>query len=80
MPLQSELGLRSRWAYKACRKCGGDVYLESEKFGDGMYLDCLPCGANYELNSPEGRVILKILNSGRRRNPSGYTANPSLSK
>ena len=28
---------------KGCEKCGGDLYLESDKFGS--YVSCLQCGA-----------------------------------
>lgn len=30
---------------KACKKCGGDLSVESDIYG--VYIQCIQCGANY---------------------------------
>ncbi|MBA7656871.1 hypothetical protein ES703_64798 [subsurface metagenome] len=35
---------------KACKRCGGDLSLESDKYG--TYLECIQCGAVYNLPDP----------------------------
>ena len=34
---------------KACRRCGGDLFIEKDSFG--VYLECLQCGASW--NQPD---------------------------
>ena len=41
----------------ACRRCGGDLYLEREIIGKGIYFECLQCGAEYR----KGSYILKLV-------------------
>ena len=31
--------------YKACKRCGGDLYLEKDNFGSSIL--CFQCGANF---------------------------------
>lgn len=35
---------------KACKRCGGDLSLESDKYG--TYLECIQCGAVYNQPDP----------------------------
>ena len=39
---------------KGCKKCGGDLYLEKDKFGS--YVSCLQCGA-IRLDFEEARPV-----------------------
>jgi DNA-directed RNA polymerase subunit M/transcription elongation factor TFIIS len=32
---------------KGCRRCGGDLFLESDS--EGVYISCLQCGAIYNV-------------------------------
>jgi hypothetical protein len=53
-PASKKLAQRSKagWLFKACARCGGDVVLESDEFGDEDYT-CIQCGATH----PRGGVI-----------------------
>ena len=45
---------------KACQRCGGDLSLESDKYGS--YMDCIQCGAMWsesELSNPHSKVASK---------------------
>ncbi|MFC2001521.1 hypothetical protein ACFLUZ_03330 [Chloroflexota bacterium] len=53
---------------KACKRCGGDLSLERDKYG--TYLECIQCGANWSksnLANPkpkvtsEHRVVVKVV-------------------
>ncbi|MCX7912155.1 MAG: hypothetical protein N2506_04255 [Dehalococcoidales bacterium] len=35
------------WRFKACRKCGGDVFIAADEYG--WYEQCLQCGLRTEL-------------------------------
>jgi len=35
---------------KACKRCGGDLSLESDRYG--IYLECIQCGAVYNQPDP----------------------------
>ena len=40
-------GKASRLRFKACRKCGGDVYLDRDAYG--VFQTCLQCGRMVDL-------------------------------
>ena len=42
---------------KSCRRCGGDLYMETDQFGS--YVSCFQCGAavaNFDENTPDGDI------------------------
>ena len=36
--------MRATWLFKACRRCGGDLTLQADEYGDRDYT-CIQCGA-----------------------------------
>ncbi|MCH8826816.1 MAG: hypothetical protein J4O08_06800 [Chloroflexi bacterium] len=42
---------------KSCRRCGGDLYMETDQFGS--YVSCFQCGAavaNFDENTPDDDI------------------------
>jgi hypothetical protein len=37
------------WLIKQCKKCGGDLHVEEDKFG--KYVQCLQCGFLLDLSN-----------------------------
>ncbi|MBI2084275.1 MAG: hypothetical protein HYT70_01520 [Candidatus Aenigmarchaeota archaeon] len=57
------------------------MYLESERYEYGFYLDCLQCGTNYDIDSMEGRRLMDTVLRGRNGNRrNGYKAGLSFLK
>ena len=38
------------WKFKSCPRCGGDIFLDKDKYG--WYMECLKCGYQRDLESP----------------------------
>ena len=61
---ESVLGINGRdimYWLKGCNKCGGDLYLEKDRFGS--YVSCLQCGA-VRLNFDEGESVTSMAPAG----------------
>ena len=60
---------------KACKKCGGDLSLESDIYG--VYIQCIQCGANWnkeDLLAPNARDAEKSLKAVKANTlaPTGH--------
>ena len=51
---------------KACKRCGGDLSLESDKYGS--YLECIQCGAVYNQRDPK-KADAKVKTEHQPRKP-----------
>ncbi len=56
---------------KGCNKCGGDLYLERDKFGS--YVSCLQCGA-IRLDFEDTRPMSAVGNVLERRKDERHAA------
>ena len=65
-PLEEET---SMYWLKGCKKCGGDLFLEKDKFGS--YVSCLQCGAvRLDFDDNTQTVAVGTLLEGQRKNQS----------
>ena len=56
--------MASRFIKQRCPKCGGNIYMESDRYG--LYKHCMQCGYDYDAESaikPAGRLVLPKLDS-----------------
>jgi len=44
----------SRFYFKACPKCRGDMYLDQDAYG--VFAKCLQCGRIFEANSSQSKL------------------------
>lgn len=52
---------RNRFFFKACPKCKGDMYLDSDRYG--AYRKCLQCGRIFDLEA--GKAAVAKAGTGR---------------
>jgi hypothetical protein len=50
-----------KWLIKRCEKCGGNIYVDEDRFG--KYTCCLQCGSTEDYKSKD---ILKKINELQR--------------